>query len=140
MTVGRDYSFAYFDTNTSQVIDLGDIQQISVRANKHAIKSMPYNGPPRFGYIPDGYSFSGTIVRTGAEIEEFQLSQAAAFDAGRTILAGYLNETVNNDDGSVSRYQYKGFVLWFDDLGTISRDATVQIRFEGMASYKTKIA
>ena len=54
--------------------------------------------------------------------------------------AGFLNETVNNADGSVSRYQYTGFVFKVTDLGDISRDSVVKISASGMASAKVLIA
>jgi hypothetical protein len=55
-------------------------------------------------------------------------------------VSGYLNETVNNADGSVSRYQYTGFVFWVGDIGDVSRDQNVKMSAEGMASQKVQIA
>jgi hypothetical protein len=140
MAVGRDYSFVFYDTNSGAVLDLGDVQSVRISAVKHDIKSQPYNGPPRFGYIPDGYRFAFTITRVGPDLENFQLAQTAAFEAGTHVTSGYMNETVRNPDGSVSRYQYTGFVFWTGDIGDISRDTNVKMSAEGMASQKVQIA
>ena len=140
MTVGADYSFGYYDANTGTVIDLGDVQNVTISAQKHDIVSRPYNAPPKFGYIPDGYKISGTITRTSSALEDFMLNLNQRFDAGSAIKAGYLSESVNNSDGSISRYQYQGFVFFVSDLGDVSREKTVSLKFEGMASAKVAIA
>lgn len=140
MSVGRDYDLVFYDSNTGQVLDLGDVQSFRISAVKHDIKSMPYNAPPRFGYIPDGYRFSFTITRVGPDLENFQLSQTAKFEAGQHVTSGYLNETVRNPDGSVNRYQYTGFVFWTGDIGDVSRDQNVKMSAEGMASQKVQLA
>ncbi|MCJ2084603.1 hypothetical protein MKK88_01150 [Methylobacterium sp. E-005] len=140
MNVGKDYSLVFYDSNSGQVLDLGDVQSFRISAVKHDIKSMPYNGPPRFGYIPDGYRFSFTITRVGSALENFQLAQTAAFEAGQHVTSGYLNETVYNPDGTTSRYQYTGFVFWVGDIGDVSRDQNVKLSAEGMASQKVQLA
>lgn len=140
ITVGRDYSLAYYDTDTQSIIDMGDVQNVKITASKHEIKSQPYNDVPRFGYIPDGYKFSFTITRTGSALEEFQLAANTRFNAGNATKAGFLNETVTNPDGSVSRYQYTGVVMWVDAVGEISREKPVQMQAEGYASDKVKLA
>ena len=45
-----------------------------------------------------------------------------------------------NPDGSISRYQYTGFVVFLTDHGSISREKTVTLKLEGMASDKIQIA
>ncbi|KTS09731.1 hypothetical protein SB2_11795 [Methylobacterium radiotolerans] len=140
MSVGRDYDLVFVDGNTGQPLDLGDVQSFRISAVKHDIKSMPYNAAPRFGYIADGYRFSFTITRIGPALEDFQLAQTAAFEAGQHVTSGYLNETVRNPDGTVSRYQYQGFVFWCGDLGDVSRDQNVKVSAEGMASQKVRLA
>lgn len=140
MTVGKDYSIAFYDADTQQIVDLGDVQNVKITALKHDIKSMPYNDVPRFGYIPDGYKITFDINRTGPELEDFQLAANTRFNRGNATKAGYLNETVHNLDGTVSRYQYTGFVFWVSDLGDISRDRVVRIQAEGSASDKVLLS
>lgn len=140
MTVGKDYSLAYYDADSQAIVDLGDVQNVKINAQKHDIKSQPYNDVPRYGYIPDGYKFSFTVVRTGPALEEFQLAANTRFNAGQASKAGFLNETVTNPDGSVSRYQYTGVVFWVGDIGEISREKPVQMQAEGYASDKVKLA
>ena len=140
MSVGRDFTFGFYDANTGTVIDLGDVQNVQIAAGKHDIKSQPYNGVPKFGYIPDGYKISGTITRTNGTLEAFQVLMNQKFNNGEVIKPGYLSESVTNPDGTVSRYQYTGFTFFISDVADVSREKVVSMKFEGMASDKVQIA
>lgn len=138
--VGRDYDLSFFDARTGTVIDLGDVQSVSIRSNKHQIKSSPYNDNPRFGYIEDGYAIAFQFVRTTGALEDFALDQASTFTSGGNCPSGILNETVRYSDGSTRSYQYTGFVFHLDDVADISREKNVTARGEGMASTKKRVS
>jgi hypothetical protein len=140
MNVGADYSITYFDSNTGGLVDLGDVQTVKITAMKHDISSKPFNKPPRYGYIPDGFKIDFTITRTGAVLEDLMVAFAQNFDSGNVQGPGFLNQTINNPDGSVSRYQYTNFVVFLTDHGDISREKVVPLTLEGMASTKVKLA
>ena len=138
--VGVDYSFGYYDQNTASLVNLGDVQDVKITAQKHDIKNAPYNAPPKYDYVPDGYKVTFTITRTGSALEDLAVTREANFNQGKGNKAGYLSESINNTDGTVSRYQYTGFVFFLTDHGNISREKTVMIAGEGWASQKNKIA
>lgn len=140
MNVGVDYSITYYDSTTGGLINLGDVQSVKISAMKHDISSKPYNQVPRFGYVPDGFKIDFTITRTGSVLEDLMVRLSDNFNQGNVQGVGYLNETINNPDGSVSRYQYTNFVVFLTDHGDISREKVVSIHLEGMASDKVKIA
>lgn len=140
MNVGVDYSITYYDSASGALINLGDVQNVRITGQKHDISSKPYNQVPRFGYVPDGFKVDFTITRNGSVLEDLMVTFSSNFNAGNVMGAGYLNETINNADGSVSRYQYTNFVVFLTDHGDISREKTVTIKLEGMASDKVKIA
>jgi hypothetical protein len=140
MTVGTDYSISYYDTASGTLIDLGDVQNVKISAMKHDLKSMPYNKLPRYGFVPDGFKIDFTITRTGSVLEDLMVDFSNKFNGGQVVGAGYLNESVNNADGTVRRYQYTNFVVFLTDHGQISRDKPVTLTLEGMASDKQIIA
>lgn len=140
MNVGVDYTFGYYDANTGQLVNLGDVQSVNRTAMKHDIESRPYNGPPRFGYIPGGHSFEFTITRTKSTLDDLAVTREANFNVGVVDQPGYLNETVTNPDGSISRYQYTGFVFFMNDPGNVARETVVTVKCEGRASQKVAIA
>ena len=140
MNVGSDYSFGLYDSNTGAVLDLGDVQSIDVKAGKHDIVSRPYNKAPKYGYIPDGYSGSLTLMRTGSAFEDLQITLAGQINNGVTVKPGYLNQITTNPDGTVSKYQYTGVVFFLTDIGNISREKSVSQSMTFMASDKIKLA
>ena len=140
MNVGVDYAISYYDSTSGALINLGDVQDVKITAMKHDIKSAPYNQVPRYGFIPDGYKVDFTITRNGSTLEDLMVTLSANFNNGVVQGVGYLNETINNPDGTVSRYQYTNFVVFLTSHGDISRDKIVSLTLEGMASDKRKIA
>lgn len=140
MNVGVDYSITYYESVSGGLINLGDVQSVKIIAQKHDISSKPYNQLPRYGYVPDGYKVDFTITRNASTLEDLAVLNSANFNAGNVQSPGYLNETIINADGSVSRYQYTNFVVFLTDHGDISREKTVPIKLEGMASDKVRIA
>ena len=64
-STGVDYSFGYFDANTNSLVPLGDIQSVRITAQKHNLKNAPYNRPPKYDFVPDGFHIQFTITRTG---------------------------------------------------------------------------
>ena len=139
-SVGVDYSLGYFDSNQNALVNLGDVQSVKITQNKHDIKNAPYNGPPKYDFIPDGYKITFSIARTSSLLEDLAVTREANFNAGGFNYAGYLNETITNPDGSISRYQYTKFVFFLTDHGDISREKLVMLQGEGMASTKISIA
>jgi hypothetical protein len=140
MNVGTDYSLSYFDGNSGVIQPLADVQSVKITALKHQLKNMPFNSVPRYGYVPDGFSIDFTIVRTSQVLELLAVNFSKNFNAGAVLQPGYFNESINNPDGSVIRFQYTNFVVFLDDHGDISREKPVMLRLTGMASDKVQIA
>ena len=140
MNVGVDYALSYWEPLSGALVDLGEVQNVTINAQKHDIVSRPYNKVPLFGYIPDGFRITFNITRSTSVLEDLMVTLSANFNAGGITPAGYLNETINNADGTVSRYQYTGFVIFLTDHGDISREKVVTLKLEGMASDKIQLA
>lgn len=140
MNVGGDYSITYYDGTLGTLIDLGDVQDVKISAAKHDIKSMPYNNDPRFGYVADGFKIDFTITRTGSVLEDLMITINSNQKNGVVQQPGYLNRSVINPDGTTSRYQYTGFVIFLTDPGNIDRDKVSTMKLEGMAGNFQKIA
>lgn len=140
MNVGVDYNINYYESASGTLINIGDVQSVKINAQKHDIKSAPYNQVPRFGYVPDGFKIDFTITRTGNVLEDLMVLFSANFNAGNIITPGFLNQSINNPDGTVRRFQYTNFVVFLTDHGDISREKIISLKLEGMASDKIQIA
>lgn len=141
MNVGTDYTLSYFDGDTQQIVDLGDVQVIDIKAQKHDIVSRPYNNVPRYGYVPDGFRIEFTITRQASVMEDLMVTFSKNFNTFGTVVSpGYLNQSTTNTDGSISRYQYNNVVIFLTDHGSISREKIVTLKLEAMASDKVQLA
>ena len=140
LNVGVDFSFGLFDANTSSTLNLGDVQSVKETAQKHDISSRPYNAIPKFAIVPDGYSGSMTVVRTGSQMEKLQIQLSNNFNNGVAILPGYLTKIVTDPDGSVSKFQYTGVAFFMNDIGDVSREKTVTQTIEWKAGDKQQLA
>jgi len=140
MNVGVDYSIMFYDGTSGQLVTINDIQDVQITALNHQLKNSPYNTVPIHGYVPDGYRVEFSIVRTGSVLEDYMVAFSKNFNNGVVQNPGYLNESIINPDGSVSRYQYTNFVVFLTDHGQISRDKVVTLKLEGMASDKVAIS
>jgi hypothetical protein len=136
MNVGVDYSLQYFDGNTQQIVNLGDVQNVRISAQKHSIVNRPFNNVPRFGYVPDGFKIDFTITRATSTLEDLMVTFSKNFNAGNVVQPGFLTETIKNADTTVRIYQYTNVVIFLDDHGDISREKTVTLKLEAMASDK----
>ncbi|WP_407146241.1 hypothetical protein [Bradyrhizobium sp. ORS 86] len=140
MNVGVDYSLLYYDGTSGTLVNLGDVQNVKITGLKHDVKSQPYNDVPRYGYVPDGYKIDFTITRIGSVLEDAMVAFEKNFNTGQIQKPGYLQQTTVNPDGSISRYQYTGMVIFMGDHGDIARDKVVTQSLEGYASTKVQIA
>jgi len=140
MNVGVDYSIMFYDGTSGPLVAINDIQDVQITALNHQLKNSPYNTVPIHGYVPDGYRVEFSIVRTGSVLEDYMVAFSKNFNNGVVQNPGYLNESIINPDGSVSRYQYTNFVVFLTDHGQISRDKVVTLKLEGMASDKVAIS
>jgi hypothetical protein len=139
MNVGVDYTLAYFSPTTGALVNLGDVQNVTITYMKHDIASRPYNAPPKFGFVPDGYRLTFTITRAISTLEDLMVTFEQNFNTGQLISAGFINETIKNADGTVSTYQYTSVVIFVTDLGDISREKTITLKVEAMASTKVDL-
>jgi hypothetical protein len=140
LNVGVDFSFFWYDNNTGTIVDFGDVQSVNISGQKHDIASRPYNQVPTFAFIPDGYKGTFEVVRVDSSLEDLQIQINQSFNAGSQIKSGYLNEVVNNPDGSVSTYQYVKSVFYVTKVVDVSREKVVTMSIEMMASDKVKIS
>ena len=138
-TVGQSYTIGLYDGTTGSLVDLGQVQNFRSTAQKHNIKSMPYNAPPIYGYIPDGFQGRFSIVRTSPALENLFLQLVSLFNDGGDLVAGYINETVRETGGALSRYQYTQSVFFLTESVDVSRDKNVTITVEWMASEKINL-
>ena len=139
MSVGQSYTIGLYDGSLGSIVDLGSVQSFKSTMQKHNIKNMPYNAPPIYGYIPDGASGHFSLIRTNPDLENLFLQLVALFNNGGDLIPGYINETIRETGGGLSRYQYTQSVFFLTESADVSRDKNVPMSVEWMASEKINL-
>jgi hypothetical protein len=140
MNTGADYSFTFYDGDTNAIVTIPDIEHVSIKAEHHELARHPYNDDPSFDYQDAGFSISFEVTRSGSNLELASVKRGAAIRQGKVRKPGYLNKTIKEADGTVTRLQYQGFVFALEDHGDVSRDKVVKLRIKGKASRCIQIA
>lgn len=141
ISLGPDYQFGLYDGFTKQILAVGDVQNVKVTYHNSSINSKPYNGPPRFAHVPDGVSGSFSIVRTSQVLEVNEIARAAAINSGGTVLpSSFLNKTVTNPDGSVTKSQFTNLDWYVTEAADVSRDKAVTQSIEWHASQEVIVS
>jgi hypothetical protein len=137
-TVGRDVSLV-INTPNGQLTIPG-ITDFTADPMTTELKSKPLSGIPQFGYVPDGWKISLKLDRMNRTIDNFWAAFEAAYYAGSNQVAGTINETISELDGSVSQWRYTGVVLKLEKAGDFSGDKKVEQSLTGLASQKIQVS
>jgi hypothetical protein len=137
-TVGKDVSIVLNGPN-GQII-LNGVTDFSAKPVTTTLKHKPLSGIPQFGYIPDGWELSFKLDRMDPGVDNFWAAFEDGYYNGVNQAGGTVNESIQEADGSISKYRYTGFVLKLDNAGDFSGDKKVEQTLSGMASQKVKVA
>lgn len=137
--VGRDITFDIFDPNTGGIIEFKTITGFERKQETSEVKVKGIDGIVRYGYLPDGWSFSLELARAGTEIDDYFTQLENLYYGGKNVLSGQITETVTEIDGNISQYVYERVVMHLSDAGAVKGDAEVKMKIEGKASRRRKI-
>lgn len=140
LSIGIDYQFGLYDGTTGAPISIGDIQNVKVTKHVSSVSSKPYNGPPRFAHIPDGYSGTFAVVRTSALLETLELTRDANIYAGKVVPASYITKIITNPDGTVTKSQFTNVDWYLTEEADVSKDKTATQTVQWHASNEVPIA
>lgn len=140
-TVGRDVTVTMTGPGgTTVVIPATAITNFDAKPHMRKEWSRPLNVPPQPIYIPDGWTGVIEVDRTDATLDTFQATLEDAFWNGKNTLSGMILQTVTEDDGSVTQYQYESVLYWVDNPGNYRAEGRVTQHIEFCSSRRTRIA
>lgn len=140
-TVGRDLVVTMAGPGgQSIVIDSDQVTHFDAKPLKREDFARPLNSPPRPLYIPDGWRGTVEVDRADATLDTFQSNQEANFWNGQNILSGTMLETITEDDGSVTQYQFTSVMYWVEEPGTYRADGKVMQRIDFCAGQRKRIS
>lgn len=139
-TVGRDVVVTMAGPGGAQIIiDSTQITNFDAKPHNRKEWSRPLNVPPMPIYIPDGWTGVVEVDRTDATLDTFQTSLEDTFWNGQNTLNGTILQTVTEDDGSITQYQFEGAMFWVDNPGNYKAEGRVTQHIEFCASRRRRI-
>lgn len=87
--------------------------------------SQPVNGKPNFREVEGGWEGTLDYDRSTSALDDFFVAKEAARYAGQQPPQITITTTINNTDGSTSKYRFNGVAMKMDSGGTYSADDKV---------------
>lgn len=140
LSVGPDYAFGLYDGTSAQILVMDDVQSVKVTKHNTSIASKPYNSRPRFAHVADGYSGSFALMRTSPILDKLEVLRDAGIYNGNVMPPSFLNETINNPDGTVSKFQYTNVDWYVTEMADVSKDKAVTRTVEFHASDRIQLS
>lgn len=137
--VGRDLTFDIFDPNDGGVIEFKTITGFERKQEASEVKVKGIDGIVRYGYLPDGWSFSMELARAGNEVDDYFTRLENLYYGGQNVLSGQITETITEVNGTISQYRYERVVMQLSDAGSVKGDAEVKMKIDGKASRRRKV-
>ena len=138
-SIGRDKTIDIINPQTGAILDFGPIIDFSSTKAMTKLKSAPLQGPTIHGTVDDGWSGSITFERVGPVFDKYLAALEAVYYASGQVYAVSIQETIQEPDGSVSQFLYRGVALDFGTVGDWKRDAMVSLKLPFMASRREQV-
>lgn len=140
-TIGRDVTVTIAGPGGQAiVIPANQVTGFNAKPLKREEWARPLNSPPQPIYTPDGWRGTIDVDRQDATLDTFQSNLEAAFWGGQNTLSGTVLETITEDDGSITQYQYNSVMYWVEDPGSYRTENLIKQRMEFCAGQRIRVA
>jgi hypothetical protein len=139
-TVGRDVTITMAGSGGTIVIPSAQVTHFAAKAMKKQTWSRPLNSPPQPIYMPDGWQGSVSVDRADSTLDTFQSTLESNFWNGRNTLAGTIMQTITEDDGSTTQFQFINAMFWIENVGDYAADGIVKQSIEFCSGERKRVA
>lgn len=137
-SLGKDVRIVLVSPQGTINIPPAAITRFNVAPETTNEKRLGLDGEVRHLVQPAGYKGSVDIDRFNSNLEDYWAAFEEAYYAGANIGWGYIQETIQNPDGSVSQWRYEKVVFDVKDFGDREGDKIVKMKLDFMASKRTR--
>ena len=131
--------------NKITITDLNGVQQFAILENFTAKEDAPVDkvvamdGNVRHPKFHQGWSGSFTIERNGPFQDAYFAQQEASYYLGADQIPATITQTITENNGTVSQWQFSQVVLTFEDAGNYSGTEIVKQNVSFMASRRFQL-
>jgi hypothetical protein len=137
--IGHQVTVNITNPLTGDVMSIPNLVHFDKKPRTKELVSNPISSPPVFKYPPDGWSGSFEIDRLGPGLDKLFAALDKAYWAGANIPSCTILEYTQEQDGTVTTYQYTDVALQFADGGAIKSNEKIMQKFNFMAAQRLEI-
>lgn len=137
-TIGKDVRLVIVTPSGTLNIPPAAITSFDAQPETTNEKRIGMDGEARHLVTHAGWKGSFEVDRFDSTLEDFWAQAEAAYYAGVNLPYGYIQETIQEPNGSISQYRYEKVVLDLKDLGKKEGDKTVKMKLDFLASRRIK--
>ena len=141
-TIGQQVQLVLMTPEGTPVQNFGLLTEFTASAEKHLIEVAGINNG---GYVArrsaeKGWKGSFAFARTNGMADYLQFIEEQGFYGGNPQNFYTVYQTIQNNDGSLSEYQYVGVVFSGFDAGSIRQDADIPMKIEFAAAQRVQLS
>lgn len=137
LTSGIDHKITFVDINGVEQYSL--LESFTSKEDATVSKEIQMDGNVRHPKFHVGWSGSFVLQRNSPFADSYFAAQEASYYLGADQLNLTITETIQENDGSVSQWQYAGVVLVYEDAGNYSGTEIVKQRVSFMCARKFQL-
>ena len=138
--VGHDAQVTVVDGPTGAVITtFPPTTMFDFKPTTKRLMSEPVNGKPIYREVPQGWEGTLEYDRYDGAIDDYFATWEANYWNGASYLAGSITQTVQEQTGAISQYQYQGVAMKLDTAGTYKAADKVPVKITWCASTRVKV-
>ena len=137
LTSGIDHKLTFTDINGVEQFAL--IESFTSKEDATTDKLIQMDGNVRHPKFHQGWSGSFVLQRNSSFTDAYFAAQEASYYIGLDQVPATITETITENDGTVSQWQYTGVILTLEDAGSYSGTEIVKQSVSFMAARKFKL-
>lgn len=137
LTSGIDHKITFTDVNGVENFAL--LENFTSKEDATVDKLIQMDGNVRHPKFHQGWSGSFTLQRNSPFTDAYFAAQEASYYQGLDQIPVTISETITENDGTVSQWQYSGVVLVYENAGNYSGVEIVKQSVSFMANRKFQL-
>jgi hypothetical protein len=141
-TIGQQVELVLMSPDGTPIQNFGLLTEFQATAQKHEIEVAGINngGYTARRVAEKGWKGSFSFARTNGMADYLNWIEESGFYGGNPQNYYTIHETKQNNDGTLSEYQYQGVVLVGFDSGTVRQDAEVPMKIDFSAATRVPLS
>jgi hypothetical protein len=137
LSVGRDTTIVLNDPNSGGVPAVAHVTSFDTKQDHTKLKSKGLDGVVRHAVEPDGWSGKIALDRANPNLDKLFAILETAYYAGTNVLPQTITQTIQEDDGTVTQWQYTGCAIGYDEAGAWQNGKFISQSVSWCASKRT---